>query len=71
LIEPRDQIVDLPFVAKIDNACVNAQVRVAVPEFVTQLIQSLLASRDENERSRACRQLAGKLATDSSGSAGD
>jgi hypothetical protein len=49
----------------------NIQVCVAVTEFVAQLIQSLFASRNEHERSRAIRQLAGELATNSSGSAGD
>src|SRR5437588_12646468 len=71
LLEPTNQFVDLRFVAKIDNTDMNVQVRVSISQFVAQLIQSLLASRDQNERSRACRQLVGKVAPDASRCAGE
>src|SRR5207248_7273989 len=71
LIEPRDQIVDLRLAAKIDSPHMNIQLGVSIAKFVAQFIQSLLASRDENERSRACRQLSRKFEPDSGGSTGD
>jgi hypothetical protein len=70
-LEPSNQLVNLPFVAKIDNAQVNAQLRITISELIAQFIQSLLASRDEYERSRSRRQVPHKFAPDSSRSTGN
>jgi len=37
--------------AKIDNAYMNVQLRVAIAEFIAQFVQPFLATRDEHERS--------------------
>jgi hypothetical protein len=49
----------------------DVQLRVVIPEQIAQLVQSLLASSDEHERSRTVPQLPRKLAADSGGSTGD
>jgi hypothetical protein len=60
-----NELVDLRFVAKVDNACVNIQLPITAAQFVAQFVQSFLASRHEHERSCASPELARTLATDS------
>src|SRR5262249_51558947 len=55
----------------IDNAHMNLKLRITIPQFVAQFVQSVLASRDEHDRSRACCELPCKLAADSRRSASD
>src|SRR5207253_4305949 len=71
LLEPSHQLIDLRFVRKIDNAHLNAQLRAPILQFFAQLIQPLLAPRDEDEGTRSRRQLPRKFPADSSRSSGN
>jgi UDP-glucuronate 4-epimerase len=71
LTEPANQFSDLCFDGKINNANVDVELRVTASQFFAQIIQSLLAPCDKDERSRAVRKLSRELATDSRRRASD
>jgi hypothetical protein len=71
LLKPLNEFADLRFVAKIDNAGVDLQLRIAIPKLFAQLIQSLLAPGDQNDSSGSARELSRKFTANSRRSAGD
>ncbi len=50
---------------------VNRKIWMTMDKFIAQLVQPLLAARDENERPRPPGQLARKLAAEPGGGAGN
>src|SRR5438874_9884377 len=71
VIERLHQLLQLGKISEIDGSNLNIKLWMLLLQFITQLGQSFLTSRDQNHRAHMSGDLPGKFAADPGGSSSD